>query len=314
MSLQAKQQTIIFAAGCFWGVQSHFEKLKGVIDTTVGYAGGNYDNPTYETVLKYRHSNSNDLINYTESVKVIYDDKIISTKDLVKSFWQLHNPTQKDGQGNDIGNNYRSAIFYTNENQKYTALALKDIYQELLNDSGYKKIVTEIKPLDKFYNAEEYHQKYLDKNPYGYCPNHKTGIKFKNDNKEEKAYYKAFGKYKLGIDSQAYHIAFNSGTEPSFCQRYDKFKHTPDGYFIDIISGEKLFDTKDRFNSGSGWLSFFKSIDGAVTFKEDNSYGMKRVEVLAKKSGIHLGHVFEDAPNSQKRFCINANILEFELY
>ena len=91
----------------------------------------------------------------------------------------------------------------------------------------------------------------------------------------------------------------------------DGFKHTPDGVFVDKLSGDILFDTRDRFNSGSGWLSFFKAVDGSVVEREDNSYGMHRVEIIAKKSGIHLGHVFNDAPEGRKRFCINATVLDF---
>jgi peptide methionine sulfoxide reductase msrA/msrB len=128
-------------------------------------------------------------------------------------------------------------------------------------------------------------------------------------NKQE--FYKALGAFKLGKDSLAYNIAFNQGTENRFCKKYDKFKKTPDGVFVDILSGEPLFDTKDRFNSGSGWLSFTKAVEGSVEYRDDFSFGMHRVEVISKSSGIHLGHVFDDGPDGQKRYCINANVLEF---
>ena len=115
VSMYAKTETIVFSAGCFWGVEKHFEHMEGVLDAKSGYAGGNYPNPTYDAVLKYRHSTTKGLVNYTESVEVKFDDAKVSAKKLIKDFWELHNPTQIDGQGNDIGNNYRSAIFYTNE-------------------------------------------------------------------------------------------------------------------------------------------------------------------------------------------------------
>ncbi len=178
LGLMAKPQTIVFAAGCFWGVEKHFENLPGVIDAQSGYAGGNYPDPTYHKVLSYRYDTPQGVVNYAESVKVTYDDARISTEDLIKSFWELHDPTQKDRQGNDRGNNYRSAIFYTTPEQKAIALRTKAEYQKLLSKAGYGRIVTEIRPLKTFYPAEAFHQDYLKKNPNGYCPNHATGVKF----------------------------------------------------------------------------------------------------------------------------------------
>jgi peptide methionine sulfoxide reductase msrA/msrB len=391
-ALVAKTQTIVFGAGCFWGVEKYFENLEGVKRATSGYAGGSYADPTYETVLKYRNT-SKDITNHAEVVKVIYDDQKISTEKLIKSFWELHDPTQGNRQGNDRGNNYRSAIYYTSSMQKELAHATKEIYQDLLNKAGYGTITTEIKPLKQFYPAEVYHQNYLEKNPLGYCPNHATGVKFgkekihiaKNkvtplggkeivvidaahcrfcekfktevtdhyegtiplrtaqtdilegfklktkiqgtptilfveDGEEvfshigymnEKQFYQALGAFKLGIESEGYDVAFKQSTDARFCKQYEQFKNTGDGVFIDKISGDILFDTRDRFNSGSGWLSFYKAVKGSTIQKEDNSYGMRRVEVVAKKSGAHLGHVFNDAPGGRQRFCINATVLEF---
>ncbi len=383
---------IVFAAGCFWGVEKHFENIPGILKAESGYAGGNYKNPTYDSVLKYRRLKINsDIINHTEAVKVSFDNSKVTANDLVKSFWQLHDPTQLNAQGNDIGNNYRSAIFWTNQKQKNVAYKTKSAYQKVLLKAGYGKIVTEIKALDIFYPAEAYHQDYLAKNPKGYCPNHSTGVKFKMSNEKQKFtlplggkeiliitspshcpycekfkkdvsssykgtipmrsvlasslknfsiktelfatptiifienskevfahigsmqrkdFYKVLADFKLGKDSESYKVAFNQGTDKRFCKQYDIFKNTPDGVFIDKLSGEILFDTKDRFNSKTGWLSFYKAVDNATIEKEDNSYGMKRVEIIAKKSGIHLGHVFP-LSDGKKRFCINATVLEF---
>lgn len=390
LSLFAKTQTIVFGAGCFWGVEKYFENLEGVKRATSGYAGGDYADPSYETVLKYRHT-SKGMINHTEVVKVVYDDKKISTETLIKSFWELHNPTQGNRQGNDKGNNYRSALYYITEIQRQIAIATQKIYQPLLNKAGYGTITTEIKPLKRFYSAEVYHQNYLEKNPFGYCPNYATGVKFSKgkvniayitplggkeiividalhckfcekfkarvtdhykgtiplrttphdilkdfklttkiqgtptiifieDGKEvhahtgymdEKAFYKAVGAFKLGEESEGYDVAFKQKTDARFCKQYKEFKNTGDGVFRDKISGDILFDTRDRFNSGTGWLSFYKAVDGATIQKADNKYGMKRVEIVAKKSGAHLGHVFNDAPGGKQRFCINATVLEF---
>jgi len=125
-SLQAKTESIVFAGGCFWGVEKHFEGIKGVVDVKSGYAGGNFDNPTYHKILAYRYDTPKGIKNYTESVKVTYDSNRVSAKELIKSFWQMHDPTQKNRQGNDRGNNYRSAIFYTTPEQKDIALKTKN--------------------------------------------------------------------------------------------------------------------------------------------------------------------------------------------
>ncbi len=391
LSLYAKQETIVFSAGCFWGVEKYFENTEGVVSVKSGYAGGNYPNPTYEKVLNYRNNTPKGIVNYTESVKVVFDDTKVSAEELIKDFWELHDPTQGNRQGNDVGSNYRSAIFYTNATQHQIALKTKDEYQKLLSKAGYGKITTQIQKLKKFYDAEAYHQNYLQKNPNGYCPNHATGVKFKKeinkhafikplggkeivvidapfcpycalfkkdvtssykgdtplrtshfedlknfkitskivgtptilfitDGKEvfshtgylSKAdFYKALGKFKLGDNTEAYNVAFAQGTDGRYCKQYDIFKNTPDGVFVDKLSGDVLFDTKDRFNSHSGWLSFFKAVDGSTIEKDDNKYGMHRIEVIAKKSGIHLGHVFNDAPGGRQRFCINATVLDF---
>ncbi len=384
---------IVFAAGCFWGVEKHFESLDGVVDVRSGYTGGSFKNPKYGEVLNYGYSApANGVTNHTEAVQVLYDPKKISSEKLIKSFWEIHDPTQKNRQGNDVGNNYRSAIFYTTDKQLKIINQTKATYQTLLKEHGYGDIVTQVKPLKKFWLAEEYHQDYLKKHPNGYCPSHATGIKFQKEKKElkvlvplkgkeivvvesegfcpycekfkedvsskykgtiplrtvlakqlknyhiktpldatptiifiedgtetvsfrgylnEKEFYEKLGAFKLGKSSESYKVAFNKGTDNRFCKQYDLFKDTPDGVFIDKLSGEPLFDTKDRFNSGTGWLSFYKAVNGAVIEKPDYSYGMNRVEVIAKKSGIHLGHVF-DRVDGTRRFCINATVLEFE--
>jgi len=387
-TLLAKEQTIVFGAGCFWGVEKYFDNLDGVKDAMAGYAGGDFEKPTYKKVLKQRYIKG--VKNHAEVVKVVYDDDKISTTKIIKHFWELHDPTQGNRQGNDRGNNYRSALYYTTNKQKDMALKTKEIYQKLLSKAGYGKITTEIAPLKKFYKAEEYHQDYLKKNPRGYCPNHATGVKFEKETKtikaikplggkeivvidapncpycekfkkdvsshykgliplrtvhedrlsgfklktkvygtptiyfiedgkevgsftgylDAKSFYKALGAFKLGKSSEAYRVAFHAKTDAPFCKKYKRFKNTGDGVFVDKISGDILFDTKDRFNSHSGWLSFYKAVDGAVEYRDDNSFGMKRVEVVAKKSGAHLGHVF-DRTDGKKRFCINASVLEF---
>ena len=409
---------IFFAAGCFWGVEKNFESIEGVVDVVSGYSGGNYDNPTYEAVLKNRRlqsegflsvlkniglsdeekaKNKNTLINHTETVKVVYDSSQVSTESLIKNFWEIHDPTQFNRQGNDVGNNYRSAIYWTNDEQKNIAIETGLAYQKLLSAKGYGDIVTEMAALDKFWPAEDYHQDYIARNPNGYCPDHSTGVKFAQqedsteyaqvieplqgkeiivigpevegtclfclefekkvtsnyngtipmrsapasalkgfdlktptwatptiifieDGKEiwshqgmmtSEEFYKALGEFKLGVGSEAYNVAFNEGTDKRFCVQYQIFKDTPEGVFVDKLSGRPLFDTAYRFDSKSGWLSFTQPVENEVYEKVDTSYGMIRTEIRSVSSDIHLGHVFNDGPNGLPRYCINATVLEF---
>jgi peptide-methionine (S)-S-oxide reductase len=141
-----------FAAGCFWGVEVEFEKTKGVVKTTVGYTGGKIKNPTYEQVCT-------DKTGYAEAIQIIYDPQQITYEQLLKIFWMIHDPTQKNRQGPDIGTQYRSVIFYHNEEQKQIAEHSKKQKQKELD----MEIQTEIKPAEEFYPAEEYHQQYLKK-------------------------------------------------------------------------------------------------------------------------------------------------------
>ena len=408
---------IFFAAGCFWGVEKNFESFDGVLDVVSGYSGGSYDNPTYEAVLKNRKlqndgflsvlkniglsdeekaKNKNSLINHTETVKVVYDSSQVSTEALIKNFWEMHDPTQFNRQGNDVGNNYRSAIYWVNDEQKKIAIETGRIYQKLLSAQGYGEIVTEMAALDKFWPAENYHQDYLLRNPNGYCPDHSTGVKFVKESSENfgqeiepigskeiivigpevegsclfcleferkvtskyngsiplrstpastlkgfdiqtptwatptiifvedgkevwahqgimssEEFYQALGEFKLGKSSEAYNVAFNEGTDRRFCKQYEIFKNTPEGVFVDKLSGRPLFDTAYRFDSKSGWLSFTQPIENEVYEKVDTSYGMIRTEIRSVSSDIHLGHVFNDGPNGLPRYCINATVLEF---
>ncbi len=301
------KQIIVFGAGCFWGVEKYFATLDGVISARSGYAGGEYDAPSYERVLAYR--DNTEVVNHTEVVEVTFDDEQISSLAVIEHFWQIHNPTQGNRQGNDVGNNYRSALYFTTSEQERLAHITRNSYQYLLTTKGYPTITTEIAPLNTFYSAEDYHQQYLAKNPFGYCPNHATGVLFADITPE---IYAKISESIFGTQSSYHTIAYHHGTEPKFCQKYDLFKDTPKGYFIDKISGERLFSTTERFNSGTGWLSFFAAIDNSIIEIEDTSFGMVRTEVRAKRSGAHLGHVFDGELGADKRrYCINAQVLEF---
>ena len=384
-------QTIYLGSGCFWGAEKGYEALEGVIDAESGYANGYGIKPNYRSIIQFKNKYNEN--NFAEVVKVTFNSNAISLEQILKHFFETHNPTQLNRQGNDVGTQYRSTILFSNELQKDLALKIMNEYQDLLNESGYGKIRTKLEPLNNFYLAEDYHQDYLKKNPNGYCPDLSTGIVFDEKEKdlldnsnlvlgkhilildsqgycpyceklkedvtnnykgsipltyrtsdqlhglkiqsptwatpsiiflnngrevfayqgyiESKDFYQLLGKFKLG-NSEAYEVAFNKGTDSRFCKEYQIFKNTPDGIFIDKLSGEPLFDTKDRFVSRSGWLSFTKPVDGSVYELPDNSFGMKRTEIRSVSSDIHLGHVFNDGPNGLPRYCINATVLEFK--
>jgi peptide-methionine (S)-S-oxide reductase len=167
-------QTAIFGLGCFWGAEKDFWQLPGVVTTAVGYAGGSTPNPTYQEACSGRTG-------HAEVVLVAFDPKRISYEDLLRTFWENHDPTQGMRQGNDMGTSYRSIILTTSDEQQRIAEMSRDAYQAMLSAAGYGQITTEIAPAGAFYYAEDYHQQYLDKNPRGYCPNHATGVKLPAD-------------------------------------------------------------------------------------------------------------------------------------
>jgi peptide-methionine (S)-S-oxide reductase len=160
----------IFALGCFWGAEKDFWQTPGVVSTAVGYVGGTTPNPTYREVCSGRTG-------HAEAVLVAYDPTRVTYDKLLKVFWEHHDPTQGMRQGNDVGTQYRSAIYTLDDEQLAAAKASRDMYQERLNAAGYGEITTDIEPAPAFYYAEEYHQQYLAKNPFGYCPVHATGVK-----------------------------------------------------------------------------------------------------------------------------------------
>ena len=384
-------ETIYLGSGCFWGAEKGYELMDGVINAESGYANGYGIKPNYRSIIQFK--NKYNEKNFAEVVKVTFKSNAISLENILKHFFETHDPTQHNRQGNDIGTQYRSTILFQNESQKELAERIIAEYQALLIEGGYGKIRTKLEPLDNFYLAEEYHQDYLKKNPNGDCPDLSTGIVFNDEEKifedneylqtgkqilvldsqnycpycekfkddvtnsykgsiplsyrtsdqlhgleiksptwatpsliflengkeifsyqgyiNQKDFYQLLGKFKLG-NSEAYNVAFNKGTDARFCKEYQIFKNTPDGIFIDKLSGEPLFDTRNRFVSRSGWLSFTKPVDGSVYELPDNSYGMKRTEIRSVSSDIHLGHVFDDGPNGMPRYCINATVLEFK--
>lgn len=297
----AGTESVVLGMGCFWGAEKRMAAIPGVIEVESGYANGDIEG-TYNAVLaleRARQWGQTQVRNHAEVIRVHFNPQRVTLETILARFWENHDPTQGDQQGNDVGSNYRSAIYTVNDQQLETAKATQVAYQAVLKEAGRGKITTEVAPLKQFFRAEEYHQKYLVKNPDGYCGLGGTGVKFP---------ITWLGKRLL--TEEQYHIAFAQGTEAPFCGLHLTEKR--DGIFVDPLTAEALFSSDAKFNSGTGWPSFFQPVTGSIVTHEDVSHGMRRVEVRSASSGIHLGHVFEDGPApTGLRYCINGNVLRF---
>jgi peptide methionine sulfoxide reductase msrA/msrB len=394
--------SIVLGMGCFWGAEKRMAALPGVLDVESGYANGDIEGSyraiiAHESALRRGRASGR---NHAEVVRVVFDPARVSLEEVLIHFWESHDPTQGDCQGNDVGSNYRSAIYLHSDGQRAVAIKTRDAYQAALTQHGRGTITTEIEPLEAYFRAEEDHQDYLKKNPRGYCGLGGTGVpyprgpeagltespalaeldagaldperqlvvfeavdcafcrqfkaevldhwqgdvqvartlstkppegwrleralfatptivlfekgrevsRFTGYNGERQRFWKWLGYQLLTPEQRA--IAFESGTEPAFTGSHLDEKRP--GAFVDPITGAVLFRSDTKFDSGTGWPSFFNPVEGAITEHVDESHGMRRIEVRSASSGIHLGHVFEDGPPpTHRRYCINGNVLKF---
>lgn len=293
---------LYLAGGCFWGVEAYMSRISGVQDVTSGYANGQGENPTYKDVIRGDRG-------FAETVHVKYDPKQVTLTQLLHDYFRVVDPTSVNKQGNDQGIQYRSGIYYTLPEDAEIIQQAVDQEQAKYN----KPIVTEVLPLENYYLAEEYHQDYLEKNPDGYCH---IDLSILNDREiviDPKLYPRPSDEQlKQQLTDAQYEVAVNNDTEHAFGNEY--WDNKEPGLYVDIATGEPLFSSREKYDSGCGWPSFTQPIaPEVVSYKKDASFGMVRTEVRSRAGDIHLGHVFDDGPKDRggKRYCINSASIRF---
>ncbi len=296
---------IYLAGGCFWGVEEYMDRIKGVVDATSGYANGNTVNPTYEDV-SYRK------VGHAETVRVTYDPSIISLEGILNKYFLVIDPTSVNKQGNDVGSQYRTGIYFVNEKDE-------EIIDRVISEQQKKytkDIVVEVEKLNNFYQAEDYHQDYLKNNPNGYCHIDLNASGTLQDLIKKEDYpIPSDEVLRKQLTAEQYAVTQENKTEAAFSNQY--FDNKEKGIYVDVVTGEPLFTSIDKYDSGCGWPSFVKPIiPEVVTEHVDSSYNMTRTEVRSRAGDTHLGHVFNDGPKDRGglRYCINSASIRFINY
>ena len=289
---------IYLAGGCFWGLEEYFSRISGVLQTSVGYANGQVETTNYQLIKETDHA---------ETVQVIYDEKVVSLREILLYHFRVIDPLSVNQQGNDRGRQYRTGIYYLDEEDLPTIYALVQEQERMLG----RKIAVEVEKLRHYILAEDYHQDYLKKNPGGYChidvrDAEKPLIDAANYEKPSQAVLRE------SLSEESYRVTQEAATEAPFTNAYDQTFE--EGIYVDITTGEPLFFAKDKFASGCGWPSFSRPISKElIHYYQDLSHGMERIEVRSRSGNAHLGHVFTDGPQELGglRYCINSASLRF---
>ena len=289
---------IYLAGGCFWGLEEYFSRISGVLQTSVGYANGQVETTNYQLIKETDHA---------ETVQIIYDEKAVSLREILLYYFRVIDPLSVNQQGNDRGRQYRTGIYYKDEEDLPTINTVVR-EQELLIG---RKIAVEVEKLRHYILAEDYHQDYLKKNPGGYChidvrDAEKPLIDAADYEKPSQAVLRE------NLSEESYRVTQEAATEAPFSNAYDQTFE--EGIYVDITTGEPLFFAKDKFASGCGWPSFSCPISKElIHYYQDLSHGMERIEVRSRSGNAHLGHGFTDGPQELGglRYCINSASLRF---
>lgn len=302
LKLKDNQKEIVLGAGCFWGTQAYFDKIEGVVATEVGYANGLVENPSYEQVCT-------GATGFAEVARIVYDPEVINLFKILEHFFRIIDPISLNKQGGDVGEQYRTGIYSNNLNDREVASQ----YIEIMQVNYDKKIQVEVDYLKNYYMAEDYHQDYLKKNPDGYCH---IDLSLANEDKKDNKFGKVSNEeIKEKLTELQYRVTQEAATEMPFTSEYDDFYEK--GLYVDIVTGQPLFVSTDKFDAGCGWPSFSKPIEkDALSYFEDDTLSRKRIEVVSKSGDSHLGHVFNDGPKEAGglRYCINGASLRFIPY
>src|SRR5829696_7671361 len=302
-------RTAVVGMGCFWGAERVFWQAPGVYTTAVGYAGGYTPNPTYEETCSGKTG-------HTEAVLVVFDPAEISYEEILKLFWENHDPTQGMRQGNDIGTQYRSAIYTTSPEQLAAVESTRAAFAGRLKGAGYGEITTEVAQLRDFYYAEDYHQQYLHKVPNGYCGLGGTGVSCPvglgmGATRDEVP--RTDEEWRKRLSTEQYAVLREAATERPFSGKY--VDTDEDGFYHCAACGNLLFDGRAKYHSGTGWPSFTETVSpDAVELVDDSSHGIIRTEVRCARCHSHRGHVFDDGPREAggQRWCMNSVALDLE--